>query len=97
MHLALVTKLGLLSPLTLKVIQSGIRKAPLRPLKWNIRSSDYSVRSEQFGLPIGYDVGLPLMQPKLTSFNPRVLGEGSRPFIKVNFAICDNSSSTSVQ
>ena len=42
------------------------------PIKWNVRSSDYTVRSEQFGLPIGYGVGLPLMQPKLTSILERL-------------------------
>ena len=42
------------------------------PIKWNVRSSDYTVRSEQFGLPIGYSVGLPLMQPKLTSILERL-------------------------
>ena len=61
-------------------------KGTLRPIKWNIRSSDYTVRSEQFGLPIGYGVGLPLMQPKLTYLNPRALGEGSRSFIKASLA-----------
>ena len=47
-------------------------KGPVRPIKWNVRSSDYTVRSEQFGLPIGYGVGLPLMQPKLTSILERL-------------------------
>ena len=60
-------------------------KGPVRPIKWNVRSSDYTVRSEQFGLPIGYGVGLPLMQPKLTSTSER-FGEDSRPFIKTNLA-----------
>ena len=30
------------------------------------------LKSEQFGLPIGYGVGLPIMQPKLTSIFERL-------------------------
>ena len=31
-----------------------------------------SLRSEQFGFPIGYGAGLPLMQPELTSILERL-------------------------
>ena len=49
------------------------------------------LRSEHFELPIVYGVGLPLMQPKLTSIlesleKVRALGEVSKPYIEANLA-----------
>ena len=49
--------------------------------EWNMKGSSQAytmerqkqwLRSEQFGLPVGYGVGPPLMQPKLTSILERL-------------------------